>query len=446
LEFADNFLTYWIMKGYPVVAIIGRQNVGKSSIFNAIAGRRIAITDKAPGITRDRLSVIVTHQDIAYELYDTGGYGLTKKDELTKDIQTQIEIAINLADLILFVVDTRVGITDLDEKIAEKLRRLEKKIILVANKSDSARYDNDANEFYGLGLGDPIPASAVNMRNIDVIKERVISSLPKAMPEKVELLKIAIVGKRNVGKSTLVNTLLGEQRVIVSEIPGTTRDSINVLLEYKGKSYVIVDTAGLRKRQKISEPVDLFSRARVIKSIGASDIVIFLIDVTQEITHVDKKIGNIIEKFVKPCIIALNKWDLVPDNITPEQFVKYVNEAMPVLSFAPIVFLSAKTGFNAHEILPVADDLNRRASMNFSQDKLDEALQIITAEKPPPTRGTIKGEVYYIKQIKTGPQTFLLKVNNASPFDKNYLKFFERKLKERLEIEEIPVIIKCRAR
>jgi GTP-binding protein len=317
----------------PTVAIIGRPNVGKSSLLNALAGRMISIVEPTAGVTRDRVSVIIEHNERFFELIDTGGYGIVDTDALSEHIENQIHQGMTTADLVLFVVDIRDGLMPLDVKIAELLRKNNLTAICVANKADSARYFADAGEFIKLGFGEPICISATNNINKAVLVERIISTLehlPSEAPEK-EVMKIAIVGKRNAGKSTFVNAIVGEDRVIVSEVPGTTRDAVDVRFEKDGRQFVAIDTAGIRKKSKISGSIEFYSYVRATRSITRADVVLFLIDATLKVSQVDKKLAGFIVEQFKPCILVINKWDLAKDFADADDYSEYLGKMLPGL-------------------------------------------------------------------------------------------------------------------
>ncbi len=431
----------------PTVAIIGRPNVGKSSLLNALAGRMISIVEPTAGVTRDRVSAIIEHNERFFELIDMGGYGIVDTDALSEHIENQIHKGMATADLVLFVVDIRDGLMPLDVKVAELLRKNNLSAICVANKADSARYFADAGEFIKLGFGEPICVSATNNINKAVLVERILSALehlPSEAPEK-EVMKIAIVGKRNAGKSTFVNAIVGEDRVIVSEVPGTTRDAVDVRFEKDGRQFIAIDTAGIRKKSKISGSIEFYSYVRATRSITRADVVLFLIDATLKVSQVDKKLaGFIIEQF-KPCILVMNKWDLAKDFADGDDYREYLSKMLPGLSYAPIAFTTATENRNIQSVLDLAAELFKQATAKIPTPLLNKAIEQIAEQRVGGSRGTFP-KIYYATQVATGPVTLLLFVNRPQLFDDNFQRFACNKLRELLGIEEVPIRLLLRAR
>ncbi|HTF58059.1 MAG TPA: ribosome biogenesis GTPase Der, partial [Planctomycetota bacterium] len=363
------------MDRLPVIAIVGRQNVGKSSILNAMAGRRVAIVDPKPGVTRDRVNVVVERDGAAFELVDTAGIGLEKDDRFFESVERQIRFAIERADLIIFLVDALSGLIPRDREIARRLRKAGKEVLLVANKADTPRVDERLPEMAELGFGEPFPVSAAHRRFVGELVEEVLRRVPKARSGPATPMKIAVVGKRNVGKSTLVNALAGEERVVVSEIPGTTRDAVDVQVRRGKDEFILIDTAGLRKRQKTEDTVELFSQVRTAEAIGRADAVLLLVDVMEKISEADKRIAGMIEERKKPCVIVLNKWDRVPKGLGPDEFEDYLEKAMPVLPYAPVMMISALKAERIWEAFKVAGDLVHQASQMVSTAELNRVIQ-----------------------------------------------------------------------
>ncbi|OHB70369.1 MAG: ribosome biogenesis GTPase Der [Planctomycetes bacterium RBG_16_43_13] len=432
-----------------VVAIVGRQNTGKSSLFNAMAGRRLSIVDPMPGVTRDRVSTLVQYEGREFELIDTGGVGLERADDFYDAVNKQIEQGIEEAGVIIFLVDVKVGMASLDEEIANKLRGKKKNVILAANKADNEKIAYGKGDFFALGFGEPLAISALHRRGVSELMDKVVVLLPPVSKEesqsKAQSLSIAIVGKRNVGKSTFINVLAGEERVIVSEKPGTTRDSIDVTIERDGKCYIVIDTAGVRKRTKVEDSVELFSRFRTERAINRADVVIFMMDVTEKVTEVDKKIAKFIEDSRKPCIIALNKWDLVGKRETSE-FVNYINKAMSGLSYSPITIMSAKNAMNVWDILSLSNELEAQASMTIQTSRLNSVLEEIKAKRSPPAKGTRLPKIFYATQVGAKPLRFLLFVNDPELISEDYRRFIENKLREKLPFGEVPIELRLRKR
>jgi len=431
----------------PVVAIIGRPNVGKSSLLNALTGRMISIVEPTAGVTRDRVSAIVERNERFFELVDTGGYGIVDSDALGEHIENQIQQAITAADLVLFVVDIRDGLMPLDTKIAELLRKNNLNVICVANKADSAGFFGDAGEFIRLGFGEAICVSATNNVNKSVLLERIINELahlPTGPPEK-EVMKIAVVGKRNAGKSTFINAIVGQDRVIVSEVPGTTRDAVDVRFEKDGRQFLAIDTAGIRKKGKMSGNIEFYSYTRATRSIKRADVVLFLIDATLKVSQIDKKLGHFVVEQFKPCILVMNKWDLAKDFADADDYTAYLNEALPGLSYAPIAFTTATESKNIQSVLDLAAELFKQATAKIPTPMLNKAIEKITAQKVGGSKGGIP-KIYYATQVATGPVTLLLFVNRPQLFDDNFRRFAVNKLRELLGIEEVPIRLLLRAR
>jgi GTP-binding protein len=431
------------MNRLPVVAIVGRQNVGKSSLLNAMAGRRISIVDPMPGVTRDRVSAILAHKGAAFELVDTGGIGLRPGDEFYAEVERQIERAIAEAEVVLFLVDAQSGVTGLDHQIAARFRG--KKVLLVANKADNPRLEKSVTDFFELGLGEPVPAAAAHRRNIREVLDRVAALLPPA-PTPERGLRIAVLGKRNVGKSTFVNALAGEERVIVGEKPGTTRDAVDVTLERDGHRYVLVDTAGIRKRQKVENSVELFSRVRAEEALGRSDVVVFMIDTMAKITEVDKRIAAMIEAEKKPAVVALNKYDLVPPGHTPDEFATYINKALPLLRYAPLTMISAKNGDRVWEVIDVCRELFVQAGAEIQTSELNRALEAAVKMRSPSGRGPRSARIYYATQRGARPPRFIVFVNDVRSFAPDYIRYLEDKMREFLPFHEVPIRLELRPR
>ncbi len=402
----------------------------------------ISIVEPTAGVTRDRVTALVERDDRYFELVDTGGYGIVDSAELSEHIENQIYRAIATADLILFVVDIREGLMALDTKIAQLLRKEDLKVILVANKADTARMFGAAGEFQRLGFGEAFCVSATNNLNQTVLMETVIEALdhlPKESPDK-EIMKIAIVGKRNAGKSTLTNAVVGEERVIVSEIPGTTRDAVDVRFERDGKQYMIIDTAGVRKKNKMANDIEFYSYTRVTRSIKRADIALFLIDSTLKISQVDKKLAHLINEEFKACILVINKWDLAKDVASTDDYSEYLTEVLPGLKYAPIAFTTATEGKNVQTVLDLSGELFKQASMTISTARLNKAIEILAEQRSGGSRK--KGgfpKIYYATQVATLPISLLLFVNRPELFDDHFIRFATNKLRELLDIEEVPI-------
>jgi len=427
----------------PVVAIVGRPNVGKSSLLNLLAGRRISIVEPTAGVTRDRVSTIVQWQEHYFELVDTGGYGIEDRDDLAEQVEQQIALAIEKAQVVLFVVNVREGVTPLDVEVAKLLRGGAPQVVLVANKADGASLDGQAGEFLRLGFGEPWCVSALHGRNKERLADRIVELLAgldtAAPPEAV--MKIAVVGKRNVGKSTFINCLAGEERMIVSETPGTTRDSVDVVFEKDGRRFIAIDTAGLRKKSRVVQnDVEYYSYQRALRSIRRADVVLLFLDATAEVSVVDKQLGQtIVEQYV-PCVVVVNKWDLAKERATTAAYGEYITKTLPGLDHAPIAFLTAKDGKNVQSVLDVARELHKQAGRTVGTPELNRVLRAVMAERAPSARRkTGLPKVYYGTQVARHPPTLLLFVNNPDALDENYQRFLVGRLRELLPFTEVPI-------
>ena len=432
----------------PTVAIIGRPNVGKSSLLNAIAGSLISIVEPTAGVTRDRVSVIIEHKERYFELVDTGGYGIADSDQLEDHVTSQIQKALFSADLVLFIVDIRDGITPLDKTIAQLLRKENLNVMLVANKADNASLFPSAGEFAKLGFGEALCISAVNNMNknvmLDELLER-IDHLPAETPQK-EVMKIAIVGKRNAGKSTLLNAIVGNDRVIVSEIPGTTRDAVDVRFERDGRVYVAIDTAGVRKKGKIADSIEFYGYSRATRAIRRADVVFFLIDAPLPVSQVDKKLAKFIGEEYKAGVIVINKWDLVKDKATSDDFEEYLTEVLPGLRYYPIAFTTASDAKNIQSLLDLTNEIFKQCMTHIPTSKLNNVIELIKTERPGSSKKGGWPKIFYGTQISIKPVTIMLFVNNPDMFDENYRRFFVGRLRDHLPIAEVPIRLLIRPR
>lgn len=468
----------------PRIAIVGRPNVGKSSLLNLIAHERIAIVDPTPGVTRDRLSTIVslTHPDMngpekEAEIVDTGGYGVYVADgkryneigadlaSLTGDIEHQIAEAVTNADLILFAVDAQAGITSQDEAIAQMLReqKLGKRghgghatpIHIVATKVDDSRWEPHAYELSALGFGVPLMVSSTTKNFRRKFLDELYDLTPENHdePEPDVDMKFAIVGKRNAGKSTLVNALAGEPRVIVSEIAGTTRDAVDVKIEMGERTIMAIDTAGLRRKKSFQDQIEYYALDRAKRAIDRCDVVIFMIDATTEISQVDEQLGKMVVDSFKPVVIVVNKWDIAKDAtddkgrpVTPQKYEEYFRKELGGLRFAPIAFMSAKEGLNIPETMELAYELFEQANTRVSTGKLNRTVKSILEKRGPSNRLGHEAKVYFASQVKTSPPTLVLVVNDPDLFTNNYERFLMNRLREVLPFDEVPIRLILRAR
>jgi GTP-binding protein len=431
----------------PVVVIVGRPNVGKSSLLNSLARERISIVDPRAGITRDRVSTILEHDERYFELVDTGGIGIIDDQHLEEHVEQQIQYAIARADLVVFLVDVADGLMPLDTSVAELLRRVSKPVILAANKVDSPTREPEAGQFIRLGFGEPLCISALQGFGREALLERIVQVLgPGGERPEAPVMKLAIVGKRNAGKSTLVNALAGEERMIVSEIPGTTRDAVDVQFERDGRQFVAIDTAGVRKRASMRD-VDYYSYTRALRSIRRADVVMLLIDATVPVAEVDLKLARAILDEYKPVVITINKWDLAKDRATTGQFADYLTEVIPWLRYAPITFMTATTGHNVQAAVDVAASLHKQADTRVGTGRLNQALQQILQQRGPSAKhGTQPVKVYYATQVAVSPPTVVFFCNNAGAVTDNYRRYMENRLREHLPFKEIPMRLLFRTR
>ena len=432
----------------PIIAIIGRPNVGKSSLLNALAGQMISIVEPTAGVTRDRISTFIGRDDHYFELIDTGGYGIVDSDQLSEHIEQQILQAIESAQLVLFMVDIRDGLVPLDKTIARLLRKNDLDVIGVANKADTAKMFPAAAEFSKLGFGEFLCVSATNNLNKAVLLDRIFDKLAALGPGRPTepAMKVAIVGKRNVGKSTLVNAMVGSERVIVSETPGTTRDAVDVRFEKDGKTITVIDTAGIRKKNKMADSIEFYSYVRVTRSIRRADVVLFMIDAAAPVSQVDKKLARFIVEEHKSCIIVINKWDLAKDSAATDDYEQYLTKLLPGLKYAPIAFTTATEAKNVQSVLDLAAEIFKQTTTWIPTAKLNKAFEIIKQEKTGTAKGRKKGwpKIYYVTQIAVNPITILMFVNRPELFEENYRRFIVNRLRTMLPIEEVPIRLLAR--
>jgi GTP-binding protein len=434
--------------GLPVVAIVGRPNVGKSSLFNWLVGRRISIVDPTAGVTRDRVSAVVEYAGRYFELVDTGGIGIVDRADLSAAVQRQIEYALASAAVVVFVVDVRSGLVGLDEEVAERLRRWGKPVILVANKADTDALACEVGEFYRLGFGEPLAVSAEQHRGRIALLEAILERLP-AVPlvtPAAEALKLAVVGRRNVGKSTFINSLAGAERVIVSEVPGTTRDSIDVRIERDGRVYLLIDTAGVRKRSSLADSIEFYSLHRAERSIRRADVVLHFLDARQRISRVDKQLADYIVQEHKPAIFVINKWDLVKGQITTEEMGEYVRRVFPMLEHVPLAFISARSGRNVLRVVHLAAELHKQAGVRVSTGDLNRVLRQALEAYSHPLRHNRVPKVYYATQVGVHPPTIVLFTNGPELFDAVYLRYLSRVLRDHFPFREVALKLVLRGR
>lgn len=426
----------------PIVAVVGRPNVGKSTLFNRIAEERISIVEDTPGVTRDRVYAEVEWLNNKFTLIDTGGLEPESNDFMLKQIYSQAEIAIETADVILFVVDVKTGVTDTDMQIANILRKTKKTIVLAVNKVDDLRkYGNDIYEFYKLGIGDPFAVSSGQATGLGDLLDEIVKNFKDTGKEYDEdSVKVAIVGKPNVGKSSLINKILGENRVIVSNIAGTTRDAIDSTCVREGQKYVLIDTAGIRRKSKIKENIEKYSIIRAVAAVERSDVCILMINAEDGISDQDTKIAGIAHEMGKPTIIVVNKWDLIEkDNKTMNNFIKNIESEFKYMSYAPKMFISAKTGQRVHKLFEMIKVCSENSARRISTGMLNEVLIEAMAMNQPPAEKGKPLKIYYMTQVSIKPPTFILFVNDAHLLHFSYRRYIENQLREAFGFEGTPI-------
>ncbi|MCM1540291.1 MAG: ribosome biogenesis GTPase Der [Blautia sp.] len=430
-------------KTKPIVAVVGRPNVGKSTLFNALAGARISIVEDTPGITRDRIYADVSWLDRDFTLIDTGGIEPDSKDIILSQMRAQAEIAMATADVIIFLVDVKQGLVDADSKVADMLRRSHKPVVLVVNKVDSVdKYMADVYEFYNLGIGEPHPISAVNRMGLGDMLDEVISHFQDAETDEEEddRPRVAIVGKPNVGKSSLINKLLGENRLIVSDIAGTTRDAVDTEITYKGKEYVFIDTAGLRRKNKIKEDLERYMIIRAVSAVERAEVVVLVIDAVEGVTEQDAKIAGIAHDRGKAVIIAVNKWDAVEKNDkTIYRFTERVRMVLSYMPYAEILFVSAQTGQRLPKLFETIDMVSENHAMRVATGVLNEIMaEAVMMQQPPADRGK-RLKLYYITQVSVKPPTFVIFVNDKELMHFSYTRYIENQIRETFGFKGTPL-------
>lgn len=433
----------------PTVAIVGRPNVGKSTFFNYIVGKRISIVQDEPGVTRDRVYAQSTWRGRTFSLIDTGGIEPESEDIIISQMREQANIAISVADVIIFLTDIKQGVTAADKEIALMLKKSKKKVILVCNKADNyGKTSDDIYEFYNLGLGDPYPVSSVNAIGIGDVLDAIYENFPeKTQDEDDETIKVAIIGKPNVGKSSLVNKILGENRVIVSNIAGTTRDAIDSEFENEFGKYVFIDTAGIRRKSKVDEQIEKYSVMRSLLAVERADVCILMIDANEGVTEQDTKIAGEAHEAGKAVIIAVNKWDeYEKDTNTTEKYKKEVYSKLSYLSYAPIIFISAKTGQRVHKLFEMINMVASQNAMRVSTSVLNQVLNEAIAIVQPPTDKGKRLKIYYMTQASTKPPTFVVFVNDKKLFHFSYERYLINQIRKEFTLTGTPVRMIVRER
>lgn len=433
----------------PIVAIVGRPNVGKSTLFNYIGKKRVSIVEDMPGVTRDRIYMDAEWLNREFTMIDTGGIEIETTDSMLTAMRHQANLAIEEADVILFMVDAKAGITTSDQEISVILRNTRKPVILAVNKTDSAKQAYELYDFYNLGLGEPIGISAANALNIGDLLDEVVQKMPDTKPETVDddVIKVAFIGRPNVGKSSMVNALLGEERVIVSDIPGTTRDAIDTHFTKDDSKFILIDTAGMRRKAKIELPVERYSVIRSLRAVDRSDVVLMMIDATDGITEQDKKIAGYAHEAGKASIIVINKWDLIEkDSKSTLQWTEMVRNELAFMQYSPVLFTSALTKQRVSRITELVKFVADQHAMRVATSVLNQVIEDATAINPTPSDKGRRLKIYYATQPEVKPPTFIFFVNDAEIMHFSYLRYLENKLREAFGFEGTPIKLITRSR
>lgn len=440
----------------PKVVIVGRPNVGKSSLLNWLARKRISVVEPTAGVTRDRVTYLMHEGERYFELVDTGGIGVVDSDDLSADIERQIQTGIDEAELIVFVVDGAAGLVRLDRDVAERLRKLGKPVLLVVNKCDSPKLDHDASEFYQLLDASLVCTSVKGERNRDKLLAAILRLLPRAErsePHEGQQLagdpelKLAIVGRRNVGKSTFINALAQTERMIVSEIAGTTRDSVDVRFELDGKSFVAIDTPGVRKKKSLANDIEFYGLTRALRSVRRADVVLMFFDATETISMVDKQLVGEIAENHKPCIFVVNKWDEGQSaDMTTEKWSNYLIETFGMMRFVPVAFITAKDEVNVKKLINLAQTIAKQARTRVPTARVNEVVQAAIARNQPPMRSNRTPRIYFATQVATEPPTIVLKCNDPKLIDKGWQRYLQGVLHDELPFAEVPIKVYYRSR
>lgn len=433
----------------PIVAIVGRPNVGKSTLFNRIGNKRVSIVEDIPGVTRDRLYIDAEWLDRSFTMIDTGGIEIEGADKILTSVRQQAIIAMEEADVIIFVVDCKAGLTTTDEEIARLLRQVNKPVVLAVNKADTMKNELEIYEFYQLGLGDPFGVSAANALGIGDLLDKVVSYFPKQTEEAEEedIIRVAFIGRPNVGKSSMVNALLGQERVIVSDVAGTTRDAIDTRFEVNDTKFILIDTAGMRRKARIDMPVERYSVIRSLRAIDRADVAVIVIDAIDGVTEQDKKIAGYAHEAGKACIILVNKWDLVEkDSKSTIRYTEMLRDELSFMQYAPVLYVSALTKQRVQRLPELVKFVAEQHSMRIATSVLNQMLSEAQDINPPPSKSGKKLKIYFGTQSSTKPPTFILFVNDPEIAHFSYMRFLENQLRETFGFEGTPLRLIARGR
>lgn len=432
----------------PTVAIVGRPNVGKSSLFNRFLKRNIAVVDEEPGVTRDRNYAVCDWAGVRFHLIDTGGIIPDSKNLMEKAITDQTDFAIHESDLVLFLVDAQVGTDNVDLKIARSLKRSGKKCLLVANKSDNEQIETEIYDFLKLGLGEPAPVAATVGRNVGELLDKLVSMLPPAEamgPDEPESIRVALVGRPNVGKSSFINKLVGSERLLVTPIAGTTRDSVDTPFEFNGQQYTLIDTAGLRRKYKVTENIEFYTNLRADRAIEGCDVAVVLIDATQGVSAQDQRIMDKVIGVRRPSVLAVNKWDLIEkDEMAVTEFGKALKEMLRKFSRMPVIYVSALTGQRVPKVLALVKQVHQENHRRIATGELNDFLQMVVGKKHPPARKGKYIRFYYVTQSEIAPPTFIFFSNYPDLIDKTYINYLNNQLRATFGFDGVPIRLKFR--
>jgi len=424
----------------PIVAIVGRPNVGKSTLFNRLVGRRLAIIEDEPGTTRDRLYADIAWQESALTLVDTGGLLLAPDSDIGQRVKEQVEVAIEEADAIIFLVDVVDGVTHMDRDIAEMLRRCDKPVMLAANKADNERRTQDAAEFYRLALGDPLPVSAYHDIGVDELLDRVVERLPYIpLEEELEMMKVAIVGRPNVGKSTLLNAILHQERAIVAETPGTTRDAIDTVFEYDGERMLLIDTAGIRRRGRIEVGIERYGAARALRAIARADVALLLTEAAEPVTAQDAHIAGYIQQAFKGMVLVVNKWDMVEEMADRGQYTREIRRRLRFMPYVPILYVSAILGKGIEDVLKASREIYEGRKQRVPTAQLNSMVHDAVAAHAPPSAAGRKLKILYTTQAEISPPTFVFFVNDPTLMHFSYRRYLENRLRRSFGFSGTPL-------